>query len=195
MWKVPVSGFYEIHVVGSGGKGGNGGLGDKVGSSTSSDGWSYRFGGGGGGGGSGAHTSGRYSLIEGTDIEITIGGNNGTVFGASGDAHYMAAGNGSIGQNGDDFRARVGGAGGTGGVVTVAGNLLSEPGNAGTVGEASEESDWDSSHPKGGRGGYPMVHGLGQGGNGGLGCVVNENVRNGHLGKNGGVYISLLRRD
>ena len=195
MWKVPVSGFYEIHIVGSGGKGGNGGLGDKVGSSTSSDGWTYRLGAGGGGGGSGAHTAGRYSLDGGTDINITIGSANGTIFGASGDEYYMVAGNGSVGGNGEDFRARVGGVGGAGGIVTVAGNLLSESGKAGTAGAASDESESSSWNPKGGTGGKPTVYGLGRGGDGGYGCVEHSSIRNGLSSKPGGVYVTLLRKD
>lgn len=194
IWTVPITGIYEIHIVGNGGNGGKGGMGNKTGSSTSSDGWSYRFGAGGGGGGSGAYTSGQYTLEEGVNIPVTIGGDIGTVFGANGDNYYMVAGNGSVGQNGGDFRSHVGGSGGAGGTVTVAGNLQSLPGNAGSVGEASAVSDWDSYYPDGGNGGDPVYKGLGRGGEGGSGCVDEEDRhRKGHLGKNGGAYIYLVK--
>ena len=194
VWTVPATGIYEIHIVGNGGNGGKGGKGNKTGSSTSPDGWSYRFGAGGGGGGSGSYTSGQYLLEEGVDIPVTIGGNIGTVFGTSGNEYYMVAGNGSVGQNGGDFRSHVGGSGGAGGTVTVAGNLQSLPGNAGSVGQASAVSDWDSYYPDGGDGGDPVYKGWGRGGQGGSGCVNEEDSsRRGRLGKNGGAYIHLIK--
>lgn len=195
VWTVPATGIYEIHIVGNGGNGGKGGKGNKTGSSTSPDGWSYRFGAGGGGGGSGSYTSGQYLLEEGVDIPVTIGGDIGTVFGTSGNEYYMVAGNGSVGQNGGDFRSHVGGSGGAGGTVTVAGNLLSLPGNAGSVGRASEVSDWDSYYPDGGKGGDPVYKGLGRGGQGGSGCVdEDDSSRRGRLGKNGGACIYLVKK-
>lgn len=178
-WIVPYSGWYEIHLVGSGGTGGTGGP----------DGGSSKVytGGSGGGGGSGGHTWGKYFLLKGQVISFSA-----NTFGELNDPIYLKVTSGTAGGTGGAAQATSSGVIGTpgvGGSVTSQGNLGSEDGNPG-----------DGRF--GGAGPYGLLTSLGTGGYGGLGAnrwydeidsvyrIIS--AQNGAAGDSGGVYLLLL---